>query len=187
MCHARTVKRLASARAPRAALSASGRTGIRASSLATGGRRTPVAAGQRRCWRQVVEAEKVCLRRDLPVERVVGLVAELSEPLQVALAGPAPGVVVGDGIEVLAAEDGRDVVEDRPQEGVRRVRVLPRVVVVQLVNQAKKLRDVERAQPPLSRGWRQRPADPRTARTLAALEPPVSPPAEREGPRAVRP
>ena len=73
------------------------------------------------------------------MQRVIGLEPEVKQPLHVRLVGAAPGVVVGRGREGGAAEQWRDVVEDRPQHGVHGIGTTPDVIVVQFVYQLQKL------------------------------------------------
>jgi hypothetical protein len=73
------------------------------------------------------------------VQYVVRLRLELQQAGHVLLVGPGPGVVVHGRLKRLVPEDGRHVVDDGAQQGVARVGMAVRVVVIQLVQR----RDVQ--------------------------------------------
>jgi len=64
------------------------------------------------------------------MERIVGLILELQEPLHVLLVGSVPGVVVDYCPKIRETENRWDVVEDCAQQGVGCVDVLASVVMV---------------------------------------------------------
>src|SRR6266567_1744763 len=91
----------------------------------------------------VIDAQVAGSFGDLPVEGVVGLELEVQEPARVAAVGAAPGVAAGCGLEVSAAEQRRDVIEDGAQQGMGGVGVTPAVVVVQLGDQRGELAGIQ--------------------------------------------
>ena len=82
----------------------------------------------------VIDTQLVGPLRDLPVERIVGLELKVQKPARVTAVSAAPGVVVSGRLEVGAAEQGRNVIEDGAQQCTSGVGVVPAVVVVQLGN-----------------------------------------------------
>ena len=77
------------------------------------------------------------------MEHVVSLGPEVQQFLYVRPVGARPRVVVCHGREAGPAEHRRDVIQDRPEQGVCSVGVIPAVVVVEFGDEPQQLGLVE--------------------------------------------